>query len=217
MRDRRPIHAPDPDLLTLSWADTPHGRSTTAFGISRSGNASRAELRREGGFSMLEILVAIVLLTVISLASWSTINSTLALMGSTPSWKSQKTARLWTIAGGWVQAELEYAKQLGYGGACGGPPCTIWVQMSGSNIQVSADNCATWASSVAPFSGGPALPTPDFPEGRIIITTDPNAPTDPYSGSSYLQDIEVDVFSRIQSNCTSPTPYSSAYTAVGIR
>jgi hypothetical protein len=69
---------------------------------------------------------------------------------------------------------------------------------------------------VAPFSYGPALPQ-NFPQGRIVITTDPNTPTDPYTGGNYLQDIEVDVFSQTQSNCASPSPYMSAYTSVGIR
>ena len=178
---------------------------------------SRTPRRGQGGFSMMEVQVAIVLLTVISLASWSTINSTLSLMGTKPSWSSQKTARMWTIASAWAQAELEYAKQLGYGGGCATPPCTIWVQMSGSNVQVSTDNCATWATGVAPFSEGPTLPAADFPEGRIVITADPNTPTDPYSGAQYLQDIEVDIFSKIQSSCASPAVYMSAYTSVGIR
>jgi hypothetical protein len=165
---------------------------------------------------MMEVLVAIVLLTVISLASWSTINSTLSLMGSKKTWSSQKTVRLWTVASGWVQAELEYAKQLGYGGGCASAPCTIWVQMSGGSIQVSTNGCATWATGVAPFSYGLALPT-NFPQGRIVITTDPNTPTDPYSGANYLQAIEVDIFSQVQGNCASPSPYMSAYTSVGIR
>ncbi len=176
----------------------------------------RARRDTEGGFSMMEVQVAVVLLTIISLASWSTINKTLALMGSTPSWSSQKTARQWTIASSWVQAELEYAKQLGYAGACSAPPCTIWVQMSGGNIQVSTDNCATWGN-VVPFSEGPTLPVADFPQGRIVVTTDPNTPTDPFSGANYLQDIEVDVFNQTQSTCSSPAPYMSAYTSVGIR
>lgn len=166
---------------------------------------------------MMEVQVAIVLLTVISLASWSTINTTLALMGSTPSWNSQKTARVWTMASGWVQAELEYAKQLGYGGGCASPPCTIWVQMSNGSIQVSTNNCGTWASGVVPFSEGPALPATEFPQGRIVITTDPNTPTDPYTGATYLQDIEVDIFNKAQANCASPSPYVTAYTSVGIR
>ncbi len=178
---------------------------------------SQRSRRDERGFSMMEVIVAMVLLTVISLASWSTINSTLALMGSRASWNGQKTARLWTMASGWVQAELEYAKQLGYGGGCASAPCTIWIQMSGGSIQVSTNGCATWATGVAPFSYGPALPTPNFPQGRIVITTDPNAPKDPYSGANYLQDIEVDIFSKVQSSCASPSPYTSAYTSVGIR
>ncbi|HYM92353.1 MAG TPA: hypothetical protein VEW91_12050 [bacterium] len=178
---------------------------------------SRPRGRADGGFSMMEVQVAIVLLTVISLASWSTINSTLALMGSTPSWSSQKTARVWTVASGWEQAELEYAKQLGYGGGCASPPCTIWVQMSGGNIQVSTDGCGTWATGAVPFSEGPPLPAAEFSQGRIVITTDPNTPTDPYSGATYLQDIEVDIFNKVQANCASPSPYMSAYTSAGIR
>ena len=178
--------------------------------------SSRRRRQGEFGFSLMEVQVAIVLLTVISLASWSTITSTLALMGNRQTWSSQKTVREWTMASGWVQAELEYVKQLGYGGGCSSAPCTIWVQMSGGNVQVSTNACATWASSVAPFSYGPALPS-GFPEGRIVITTDANTPTDPYTGASYLQDIEVDVFNTAQSNCNSPSPYLSAYTSAGIR
>lgn len=173
--------------------------------------------RNERGFSMMEVQVAVVLLTLISLASWSTINSTLSLMGSKKTWSSQKTARQWTVASGWTQAELEYAKQLGYGGACGVPPCTIWVRMSGGSVQVSVDVCVSWAASVAPFAFGPVLPQ-NFSQGRIVVTTDPNSPTDPYTGASYLQDIEVDIFSQAPSNCVTPSaPYMSAYTSVGIR
>jgi hypothetical protein len=177
----------------------------------------RRRRTRQAGFSMLEVQVAVVLLTVISLASWSTISSTLSLMGSRATTAGQKTARKWTVASGWTQAELEYAKQLGYGGGCGSPPCTIWLQMFGGSVQVSTDNCATWATGVAPFSEGPPLPVPQFPQGRVVISTDPNSPTDPYSNSPYLQDIEVDIFNQVQSNCASPSPYTSAYTAVGIR
>src|SRR5205807_2635097 len=100
----------------------------------------------------------ILILTVISLASWGTINKTLAMMGSKPQWSSQKTARLWTIASSWTQAELEYAKQLGFGVACGTPPCTIWVRTPApGTVEVSTDGCATWSSSNPPFSEGPAL------------------------------------------------------------
>jgi hypothetical protein len=176
----------------------------------------RRSRKGERGFSMMEVQVAVVLLTVISLASWSAINSTLSLMGNTKRWSNQKTVRQWTVASAWVQAELEYAKQLGYGGGCASAPCTIWVQMSNGNLQVSTNGCALWANGVAPFSYGPPLPS-NFPQGRIVITTDPNTPTDPYSGSSYLQDIEVDIFSQTQANCASPSPYMSAYTSVGIR
>lgn len=177
---------------------------------------SHTKRRGDGGFSMLEVQVAIVLLTVISLASWSTINSTLALMGSRTTWSSQKTARLWTIASGWAQSELEYAKQLGFGVGCGTPPCTVWVRtLTAGVVEVSTDNCATWSSTNAPFSEGPVLPG-TFPWGRVVITTDPNSPTDPNTGASYLQVIEVDVF-QTTPNCATPTPYLTAYTSVGIR
>jgi len=165
---------------------------------------------------MLEVQVAILILTVISLASWGTISHTLALMGSKPQWSSQKTARLWTIASSWTQSELEFAKQLGFGVACASPPCTTWVRtLAPGTVEVSTDNCATWSSSNPPFSEGPVLPG-DFPWGRVVITTDPNTPTDPYTGASYLQVVEVDIFPA-QPACGSPTPYLTAYTSVGIR
>ncbi|HTD48256.1 MAG TPA: hypothetical protein VK881_13405 [bacterium] len=176
----------------------------------------RARGRTDGGFSMLEVQVAILILTVISLASWGTISHTLALMGSKPQWSSQKTARLWTIASSWTQSELEFAKQLGFGVACASPPCTTWVRtLAPGTVEVSTDNCATWSSSNPPFSEGPVLPG-DFPWGRVVITTDPNTPTDPYTGASYLQVVEVDIFPA-QPACGSPTPYLTAYTSVGIR
>ncbi len=179
----------------------------------RHGHARR---RADGGFSMLEVQVAILILTMISLASWGTINKTLALMGSKPQWSSQKTARLWTIASSWTQSELEYAKQLGYGVACASPPCTTWVRtLTPGTVEVSTDSCATWSSSNPPFSEGPVLPW-TFPWGRVVITTDPNTPTDPYTGASYLQVIEVDIF-QTQPDCGTPSPYLTAYTSVGIR
>ena len=51
----------------------------------------------------------------------------------------------------------------------------------------------------------------------FLSEPDPNTPTDPYSGTSYLQDIEVDIFSQTQANCASPSPYLSAFTSAGIR
>ncbi len=165
---------------------------------------------------MLEVQVAVVLLTVLSLASWATINSTLSLMGSKPSWTSQKAARLWTEASTWVQSELEYTKGLGYGGGCSSTPCTIWVRtLTQPTVEVSTDGCVTWSSTAAPFSQGPALPG-DFPWGRVVIATDPNSPTDSYTGASTLQLIEVDVF-RTQPTCASPSPYATSYTSAGLR
>jgi len=177
----------------------------------------RSAGKSQRGFSVMELQVAILLLAIVSLATWATISSTLALMGRGASGSPLKTARLWTVASGWVESELEYAKQLGFGGACASPPCTFWIRTvcAGCGVEVSVNGCGAWATGVVPFSEGPPLP-PDFQYGRVVVTTDPNTPTDPITSASYLQLIEVDIY-RGQPDCNAPSSYLLAYTSAGIR
>jgi hypothetical protein len=172
----------------------------------------RKDLR---GFSTLEVLVALTLIAIVSLVSWastSTITSfstvALGLIGTHAPTAQEKSARLHTISTEWIQAELEYARQLGYEGMCSSANCTVYVPST---------DCTGGQAQAAPFSEGPPQPA-EFPYGRIVVSWDPNTPVD--SGTTpatqYLQLIEVDIY-RTQADCQNQTPYLTSYTSVGIR
>ncbi len=68
--------------------------------------------RREGGLSMLEVVVALTLLGVIALASTQLVTRAAVLIGSSQTVHAERAARAKTRAIQWVQAELEYLKSL---------------------------------------------------------------------------------------------------------
>jgi hypothetical protein len=167
------------------------------------------------GFSTLEVIIALTLIAIVSLVSWASTSriisfSTVALglIGTHAPTAQAKPARLYTIATEWVQAELEYARQLGYEGMCISASCTVYVPST---------DCTAAQTQGAPFSEGPSQPA-EFPFGRIVVSWDPNTPTDASTTpvTSYLQLVEVDVY-RTQADCQSQTPYLTGYTSVGIR
>jgi prepilin-type N-terminal cleavage/methylation domain-containing protein len=182
--------------------------------IPRPARSSRAA--RPRGFSTIEVLVALTLIAVVSLVSWAyttrvTNFSTVALglIGEHSPSPDGQTARLRTIAGEWVQAELEYARQLGWEGLCvpaaGQTACTDYVPFT---------DCTGAAAQGAPLSEGPAQP-PELPYGRIVVSWDPHTPSDS-TETQYLQLVEVDVY-RTQADCQSQTPFLTGYTSVSIR
>jgi hypothetical protein len=167
------------------------------------------------GFSTLEVLVALTLIAIVSLVSWASTSritsfSTVALglIGAHAPPAQAKPARLHTIATEWIQAQLEFARQLGYEGMCNSASCTVYVP---------SKDCTGAQTQAAPFSEGPPQPA-EFPYGRIVVSWDPNTPTDSSTtpSTNYLQLVEVDVY-RTQADCQNQTPYLTGYTSVGIR
>jgi hypothetical protein len=176
----------------------------------------RCGAARPRGFSTIEALVALTLIAVVSLVSWAytarvTNFSTVALglLGEHSPTPQGQTARLRTIASEWVQAQLEYARQLGWEGLCvpaqGQTSCTDYVPST---------DCTGATAQGAPLSAGPAQPA-EFPYGRIVVSWDPHTPSDS-AGTQYLQLVEVDVY-RTQADCQGQTPFLTGYTSVSIR
>lgn len=167
------------------------------------------------GFSTLEVIVALTLIAIVSLVSWASTSritsfSTVALglIGAHAPTAQAKPARLHTIATEWIQAQLEFARQLGYEGMCNSASCTVYVPST---------DCTGAQPQAAPFSEGPAQPA-EFPYGRLVVTWDPNTPVDSSTtpSTNYLQLVKVDVY-RTQADCQSQTPFLTGYTSVGIR
>jgi len=167
------------------------------------------------GFSTIEVIVALTLIAIVSLVSLAyTANVTsfsavaLGLIGEHSTTPQQQTARLRTIASEWIQAELEYARQLGYEGLCASSSCTLYVPST---------DCTGGTAQVAPLSEGPAQPT-EFPYGRVVVSWDPNTPVDSSTtpSTNYLQLVEVDLY-RTSADCQNQTPFVTGYTSVGIR
>jgi hypothetical protein len=168
------------------------------------------------GFSTIEAVVALTLIAIVSLVSWAySANVTsfsavaLGLIGehsTTP--QQQQTARSRTIASEWIQAELEYARQLGYEGLCTSSNCTLYVPFT---------DCTGAAAQGAPLSQGPVQPA-EFPYGRVVVSWDPNTPVDSSTtpATNYLQLVDVDLY-RTQADCQNQTPFVTGYTSVGIR
>ena len=126
---------------------------------------------------------------------------------------ADQTASLRATAAAWVQAELEYATQLGYQGLCdastpGFPTCVLYVPST---------TCTGRVSQTSPLSQGPPQP-PEFPYGRIAISWDPHSPVDStmIPPIPYLQLVEVDAY-RTRADCTAGRAFFSGYTTVAIR
>ncbi len=175
----------------------------------------RPHVHGSRGFSTLEVVIALTLIAIVSLVSWASTSRitsfsivALGLIGGHAPTAQAKPARAYTIATEWVQAELEYARQLGYEGMCASASCTVYVPST---------DCTGAQTQAAPFSEGPSQPA-EFPFGRIVVSWDPNTPTDSSTtpSTNYLQLVEVDVY-RTQAECQNQTPYLTGYTSVGIR
>ena len=170
---------------------------------------------RPRGFSTIEVVVAATLIAIVSLASWAYTAQVrsfslfaLGLIGEHSSTPQNQTARLRTIASEWMQAELEYIRQLGYEGLCTSTSCTLYVPFT---------DCTGTTAQGAPLSQGPAQP-PEFPYGRIVVTWDPNTPVDTSTtpATNYLQVAEVDLYDS-QAGCQNQAPFLTGYTSAAIR
>ena len=73
----------------------------------------RMPREREGGLTLLEVMVSLLLLTIVALANSAIIRS-LGLVGVVQSSSDQRPARLRTLAMEYVQAEMEYLENYPY-------------------------------------------------------------------------------------------------------
>lgn len=180
--------------------------------------------RGEQGLSTVEVLTALVIVAVVTLfsamASARIVDISAGVLGLIGKYGSaQKPARLHTIGSMWIQAQLEYARQLGFQGECDQSSCTWYLAGPSTGLSPGpyADCNGTAAaypnaSILGAVAASPSLPA-DFPYGRLVITWDPNSPHDA-SNANYLQLLEVDVY-RTQVDCANQVPFLTGYTGVG--
>ncbi len=186
----------------------------------------------EGGFSTLEVIVALVLIMAAMLGS---ITASSALLSSTASAfgvsqdvatttlgligkqspSGQKTARLESIASEWIQAQIEYARQLGWEGECDQANCTWYLPGPATSCGGSTVSPATSISTA--IGNGPALPS-DFTAAKIAVSWDANTPSDSSTSpaTKYLQLVEVDLYHTL-ADCNAGNAYQQSYTSVSTR
>ncbi len=178
----------------------------------------------ERGLSTIEVLTALVIVGVVTLfsamASARIVDISAGVLGLIGKYAgAQKPARLHTIGSMWIQAQLEYARQLGFQGECDQSSCTWY--LAGPSTGLSPGPYADCSGTPASYpnasilravASSPPLP-PDFPYGRLVVSWDPNTPHDA-SNANYLQLLEVDVY-RTASDCLAQSAFLTGYTGVG--
>lgn len=240
---QRPLRRADAQRAQLLRDDSAgHGCRRGEPGLGGWGESDMRERMRiayrgprrsdQGGFTSMEVIVAFVIIVATLLGSVMASSqllgaavsgvslgpdvetTTLGLIGK-QSPGGQKTARLQTIASEWTQAQIEYARQLGYQGECDQAGCTWYLPGPASDCNGTA---ATGnATIIAAIGNGPALPA-DFANARIAVSWDANTPADNSTipATNYLQLVEVDLY-RTQTDCTNLAAYQTSYTSVSIR
>lgn len=169
------------------------------------------------GFSFLEVIIAVLLVSIALVASLRLTVAVLGVVGKNPAGAAtaseQKPARLRSVAASWAQAELEFIRQIGFDNACAPSveSCVIWFPR----------NCQGEASPPPPpYDVGP-LPPPDFRVVRISITWDPKTPVMPNPDNPSEQQwpllrlARVDVF-RDEADCPA-RPVVTAATSLSRR
>lgn len=161
---------------------------------------------RDRGFSVLEILVAILLVAVVMVASLQLTVAVMGILGRSPAAfarpADEKAARLRSLAATWGQAELEFVKQVGYEPVCPSDDvCTFWAPRA---------DC-TGSFSSLPFQDvGPALPQ-DFAAVRLQIRWDPTSPV--LDGERQLRLVRLDLY-REAADCLAGLPFLTLYTGL---
>ncbi|MDI6773232.1 MAG: prepilin-type N-terminal cleavage/methylation domain-containing protein [bacterium] len=171
------------------------------------------------GFSFLEVMIALVLVSVALVASLRLTVAVLGVVGKNPSGAAaaseQKPARLRSVAASWAQAELEFIKQIGFDNACA-PSAESCVIEFPRNCR---GETSPPPSPPSPYDVGP-LPPPDFRVVRISVTWDPKTPMMPNPDNpselwSLLRLVRVDVF-RDEADCPA-RPLVTASTSLSRR
>lgn len=158
------------------------------------------------GFSLIELLVAALVVVLTLLVSMRSTAGVLGLIGKQTAEFNKlpdgKSARLRTVAVGWLQAQLELIKQVGFEGVCATTEeeCEFWAPRT----------CAGAASTFpAPLSLGPPAPA-DFWAARIQIGWDAHSPV--VGEEKQLRLVEVALF-RSTDLCPGK-PFLAMYTTL---
>ena len=163
--------------------------------------------RVDEGMTIIEVLIAVILVAVAVLASMRLTVAVLSVMGraitGAVDTQDAKPARIRSVAAAWAQAELEFIKQIGFDSAC--PPtqesCTIWVP----------NDCRGGPSDViAVYGESPPLPT-GLAFWNVTVQWDPRTPD--VAGERLLRLVEVDLY-RDAAECNARTPFIQAYTSL---
>ncbi len=161
-------------------------------------------LKQDRGFSLIEILVAALLVAFALIASLRLTTAVLGVVGRTLP-PNLKPTRMRSVGTGWAQAGLEYMKQIGFDSACyadpdGTPPCELW----------APQQCDGTLSS---FPSEAPPPPPTFYAAHIFVDWDATGPPGP---PATLLLVRAEVF-RDQTECTNGTPFVAAYTSLSRR
>jgi hypothetical protein len=164
-----------------------------------------------GGFTTLEVLMALVLVTTVVMFTGRVIVTTFALIGRgecrTPQvncFDGERAARARSQAVAWIQAATEYSRKVGFDTLTTSPNCcSFWIST---------------ASAASPYdgTGSPSLPA-GFECGHLLLSNwnDPTNPPDPNT----VRLLTVEIF-RVKATCAdggAEQPYVSHQTAVADR
>jgi len=158
---------------------------------------------RGGGFTTLEVLMALVIVVMVVVFTGRVIVTTFALIGRGESFTGERAARARSQAVAWVQAATEYTRKVGFD-------------------EVVANCCSFWISASTatyPYGGAgrPDLPT-GFQCGHVQVS---DALTPPWPGAdpNAVRLVTVEIF-RVKAACADggpEQPYISHQTAMADR
>jgi prepilin-type N-terminal cleavage/methylation domain-containing protein len=157
-------------------------------------------MHRDRGFTIVEIIVAMVLVSIVLMASVQLTIAMLRIVGRTGS-PEERPARLRSVATAWAQAELEFIQQIGFYTACPSalPSCSFW----------SPRDCTGYPAVFPdPYAGDGPKPPEAFYAVHIVVDYDPTGPPDD------LRLVKVELY-RSPPECKSGTPFLEASTSLG--
>lgn len=171
---------------------------------------ARAPRRRPrgGGFTTLEVLMALVIVVMVVVFTGRVIVTTFALIGRGESFDGERAARARSQAVAWVQAATEYTRKVGFDEVVANC-CSFWISASTATSPYDDAN----APGVPAFN----LPT-GFQCGHVQVS---DALTPPWPGAdpNAVRLVTVEIY-RVKAACADggpEQPYVSHQTAMADR